>query len=224
MRGPVSSDRRHLKDATGVEEFEDLSVRHRDVFACHTGTLQPGPSEAPVTLWQKGHKLTLVRRLILLTALVALLFSACSTTEPAPSTLTTSLPEASEALEAFEITIDDTVYRVAVADTPARRSQGLMGVTDLGPREGMLFVFDEDVTTGFWMKDTLIPLDIAYFDADGLFVDAFTMVPCTEDPCTVYTPAGPYRYAVEAGEGQLAAVGRGSVLVPDPEGLVPPEN
>lgn len=160
-------------------------------------------------------------------AALALALAACATTEPAPSTSTTPFPEASGDLEAFEIpriTIDDTVFRVAVADTPALRSQGLMGVTELGTREGMLFVFTEDVATGFWMKDTLIPLDIAYFDADGLFVDGFTMVPCTEDPCTVYTPAGRYRYAVEAGEGQLVGVGPGSILVPDPENLVPGEN
>jgi uncharacterized membrane protein (UPF0127 family) len=56
------------------------------------------------------------------------------------------------------------------------------------------------------MKNTLIPLDIVFFSADGAFVDALTMAPCAEDPCPTYRPAGSYRYALEAPEGDLAFV------------------
>ena len=76
----------------------------------------------------------------------------------------------------------------------------------------MLFVFEETTDGGFWMKDTLIALDIAFFDSGGAFVDVLTMEPCTEDPCPVYHPSGTYRYAVEALAGDLRFVGEGSVL------------
>jgi hypothetical protein len=81
-----------------------------------------------------------------------------------------------------------------------------MRVTDLGGLDGMLFVFQADSSGGFWMKNTVIPLDIVFFTADGGFVDALTMAPCTEDPCPTYRPNGSYRYALEAPAGDLAFV------------------
>jgi len=112
-------------------------------------------------------------------------------------------------LEGFEtstITVGSSEIVVAVADTPDKRSQGLMGVTDLGGLDGMLFVFQVDSDAGFWMKNTLIPLDIAFFAVEGTFVDSLTMAPCTEDPCPTYRPSGSYRYALEAPAGDLAFV------------------
>ena len=112
-------------------------------------------------------------------------------------------------LEGFEtstITVGNREIVVAVADTPDKRSQGLMGVTDLGGLDGMLFVFQVDSDAGFWMKNTLIPLDIAFFAVEGTFVDSLTMAPCTEDPCPTYRPSGSYRFALEAPAGDLAFV------------------
>jgi uncharacterized membrane protein (UPF0127 family) len=105
-----------------------------------------------------------------------------------------------------EVTVGDETWLVAVADTPALRTQGLTGVADLGEIDGMLFVWASDTTAAFWMKDTLIPLDLAAFSADGVLVDVLTMVPCTADPCPLYRPAGPYRYALEAPAGRLSAI------------------
>ena len=136
----------------------------------------------------------LIRALVLLAA--AVLFAGCGSDEPA-------------GLDGFEtstITVDGRELIVAVAETPDQRSQGLMGVTDLGGLDGMLFVFQADSEGGFWMKNTLIPLDIVFFTADGGFVDALTMVPCVEDPCPTYRPDGSYRYALEAPAGGLAFV------------------
>lgn len=144
-----------------------------------------------------------LRSLLLLAVSVALLLSACGSDEP------TGL----DGFDTVTVTIDDQQLAVAVADTSALRSQGLMGVTDLGGLDGMLFVFEESTDGGFWMKETLIALDIAFFDADGVFVDGFVMDPCTGDPCPVYHPSGRYRYAVEAPVGDLGFVGDGSVLV-----------
>lgn len=97
-------------------------------------------------------------------------------------------------------------WSVAVADTPELRARGLMGITDLGDLDGMLFVFEEDTRAGFWMKDTLIALEVAFFGEDGGLVDLLTMEPCRADPCPTHTPSGAYRYAVEAPEGRLAAI------------------
>jgi uncharacterized membrane protein (UPF0127 family) len=115
-------------------------------------------------------------------------------------------PSGLEGFETSTITVDGRELAVAFAETPTQRSQGLMGVTDLGGLDGMLFVFQTDSTGGFWMKNTLIPLDIAFFTAEGGFVDALTMAPCSEDPCPTYRPRGSYRYALEAPAGDLAFV------------------
>ena len=126
--------------------------------------------------------------------------------------------EAPAGLEGFEtstITVDGRGLAVAVAETPDQRSRGLMGVTDLGGLDGMLFVFQVDSDGGFWMKNTLIPLDIVFFAADGGFVDSLTMAPCTEDPCSTYRPGGSYRYALEAPAGDLAFVTPASRLERD---------
>ena len=99
---------------------------------------------------------------------------------------------------------------VKVADTPARRQHGLMEVAHLPDGTGMLFRFAEDHTGGFWMAHTLVPLDIAFADADGAINDVMHMVPCeAEDTsqCAVYTPDHAYRQALEVPGGWFATVG-----------------
>ena len=128
------------------------------------------------------------------------------TTEPPSRTTTTGAPVIPSALEGFgieQILIDGTALVVAVADTGDLRRQGLMNLEDLGDLDGMLFIFEQDSSGGFWMKNTLIPLDIAFFAADGTFVDGFAMQPCTTNDCPTYTPTGSYRYAVELPLGDM---------------------
>lgn len=98
-----------------------------------------------------------------------------------------------------------------VAADQAQRQQGLMGVTDLGGHQGMVFIWDDDVQSGFWMRDTPMPLSIAWFDAEGAFVSATDMDPCpaTADDCPTYPPDGPYRFALEVPQGELEALGVG---------------
>jgi uncharacterized membrane protein (UPF0127 family) len=98
-----------------------------------------------------------------------------------------------------------------VASTDAQRQRGLMEVTDLGGYQGMVFVFDQDEAGGFWMRNTPTPLSIAWFEADGDFVSATDMAPCSDDEpdCPVYPPEGSYRFAVEVFEGDLDALGVG---------------
>lgn len=92
---------------------------------------------------------------------------------------------------------------VAVADTPELRSRGLMEVGDLGDLDGMLFVFDAEVTVDFVMRNTLIPLEIAFFDDDGVEVDRLEMIPCGEEPCPLYGAAAGFRYALEMPAGTM---------------------
>ncbi len=93
-----------------------------------------------------------------------------------------------------------------MADDAGERVRGLTGVVDLGGLRGMLFVFPDDGTAAFWMKDTVLALDIAFFAADGSLVDLLEMAPCTADPCPLYQPADAYRYALEVPTGGFAGV------------------
>ncbi len=81
-----------------------------------------------------------------------------------------------------------------VAATPVQRQQGLMGVTDLGPADGMVFVYDGPASGAFWMCGTPMPLSIAFFADDGSFVSAADMEPCLSGPaedCLRYSAAAP---------------------------------
>lgn len=102
-----------------------------------------------------------------------------------------------------EATLSGEAISVAVADTPDLRRRGLMGVTDLGDLDGMLFRFDGEVTVAFTMRDTLIPLDIAFFDAAGVEVDRLSMVPCRAEPCPTYRAGAPFSSALEVPAGAL---------------------
>jgi uncharacterized membrane protein (UPF0127 family) len=100
------------------------------------------------------------------------------------------------------------VICVMVADTPDQRARGLMEVTDLGGYDGMLFRFEGDSDGGFWMKDTVMPLSIAYLDADGAVVSTADMDPCPDGTdCPSYAAAGPYRMALEVPQGGLDPLG-----------------
>ena len=65
----------------------------------------------------------------------------------------------------------------------------------------MLFVFPEPTSGGFWMKNTLVPLTIVFFDASGKRVRRIAMGPCREDPCPIYDPGRRYRFALELRAG-----------------------
>lgn len=96
---------------------------------------------------------------------------------------------------------------VYVADQPATRQQGLMGVTDLPRDAGMVFLSPEDRGGGFWMKNTLIPLSIAFFAADGAVLAVLDMEPCEADPCPIYDPGVTYRGALEVNQGHFDEIG-----------------
>ncbi len=94
-------------------------------------------------------------------------------------------------------------FRVEIADTDALRERGLMGRTALEDDAGMLFVWSDDTSSAFWMKDTPLRLSIAFIGADGAVLRTFDMEPCQADPCPVYDPHVSYRMALEVRQGAL---------------------
>ena len=100
------------------------------------------------------------------------------------------------------------------ADTAPLRSRGLMFVTDLGEADAMAFRYPTPHTGTFWMKNTVLPLSIAFFAPDGEFIASFDMEPCRADPCPNYRTPENFQVAVEVPQGDLARLGlvEGSIL------------
>lgn len=149
--------------------------------------------------------------------------SVTSTTAPTTpsnttSPTTTSAPEIPSELADFEtgfVMLDDEPWFVAIADTRDLRRRGLMFVTDLGDLDGMLFVFDTPSAGSFWMKNTLMPLDIAFFRTDGTLIAVLEMEPCgDQESCPTYSPGADYQYALEAPAGSLIGLDPRTLLLP----------
>jgi uncharacterized membrane protein (UPF0127 family) len=121
-------------------------------------------------------------RSVLLAAALALLVSLGAT--------------AASANPAATLKLDGAPFRPELAVTPAQRSLGLMH-RRRAPADGMLFVFPENTNGGFWMKNTLVPLTIVFFDRDGRRVRRLSMKPCVTSSCPVYSPGRIYRFALE---------------------------
>lgn len=122
-----------------------------------------------------------------------------------------------------EVVAEDEAHEVAavVAAEPDKRQRGLQEVERVPDGAGMLFVFDRDRASGFWMKDTLVPLEIAFATHEGRIVEVLSMEPCESDPCTIYRPDAAYRVALEVADGWLSdrGVGPGDRLELDWDGL-----
>ena len=88
-----------------------------------------------------------------------------------------------------------------VADEGFERRVGLMGRTNLPAGAGMAFLFPEPTGGSFWMKDTLIPLSIAFWDEDGAIVAILDMQPCRDDDCPSYDPGVDFVGALEVNQG-----------------------
>lgn len=99
-----------------------------------------------------------------------------------------------------------TQIRVEIADTPDAQEVGLMCRTALDPDAGMLFTFAADTSGSFWMKDTLIPLSIAFIDSSWHIVSIMDMKvePDPAHPQRLYGPPRAYRYALEVNQGFFA--------------------
>jgi uncharacterized membrane protein (UPF0127 family) len=91
-----------------------------------------------------------------------------------------------------------------VAKTPAERAKGLMGRKHLGQEGGMFFIFETEDYHAFWMKDTLIPLSIAFVDKSGLIVEIADMKPLSLDS---HSPPKPVLYTLEMKKGWFSTNG-----------------
>lgn len=129
-----------------------------------------------------------------------------SSTPAAPGDVT---PEGFETTTARVTGPDGTTCDLCVwvADDGERRARGLMGVTGLGAPDAMAFVYGAPRTGTFWMKNTRLPLSIAFYSPAGDFMDAFDMEPCTDDPCPKYATPRDFLVAVEVPRGGLADLG-----------------
>ena len=97
---------------------------------------------------------------------------------------------------------------VEIADTPWKRHQGLMGRKNLGQEEGMLFVFDKEDFRSFWMKNTLIHLDIIFISRDFKVVSFVKNAkPCKSLPCGTYHSEYPAMYVLEVNSGFIDQYG-----------------
>lgn len=138
------------------------------------------------------------RPAILLVAALAL--SACGGSAPPVESLPTGVLH-------IETGAGEVLVEVSIAEEPESRQQGLMGVEEMGQDAGMVFLEEEPVQQSFWMKDTLIPLSIAFWDEEGTIRAILDMEPCREDPCRVYDPGVTWIGAVEVNRGFFAEQG-----------------
>ncbi len=95
----------------------------------------------------------------------------------------------------LEVTLKGEKFMVEVADTPAERMQGLSGKNGLGMNEGMLFVFDEPGTHGFWMKDMKFPIDIIWISGDEVIYVLRSLNP--DSYPTIFSPPSPVDKVLE---------------------------
>ncbi|OHE77615.1 MAG: hypothetical protein A3G75_10540 [Verrucomicrobia bacterium RIFCSPLOWO2_12_FULL_64_8] len=126
-------------------------------------------------------------------ALAALLPAACDRAEPAgpvePKTIN----------ERFAIHVGDRSLRLHLAIHEAEMQRGLMGRRDLAPDEGMLFVYPRPAPMSFWMRNTPLALDIAFFDPEGELKEVYALQPFDENP--VRSRGLHLQFAIETNQG-----------------------
>lgn len=122
-------------------------------------------------------------------------------------------PNELDKLGTVTISIKGRPVQLWVADTDDERLKGLMFITAEqmapladGTDRGMIFVFEHDEMNSFWMKNTIIPLDIAYVASNGTVVTMHTMAPLDDRP-NQYPPTSAYRYAIELNAHRFADLG-----------------
>jgi uncharacterized membrane protein (UPF0127 family) len=125
--------------------------------------------------------------------------------------LVTAMGALATDLATTTLTINEHKIVAEVAVTQDQRSLGLMNRFSLQPDRGMLFVFERPEPLAFWMKNTYIPLSIAFVAADGRIVNIEDMKPQTEDS---HWSKGPALYALEMKKGwfQERGIGPGAVV------------
>lgn len=128
---------------------------------------------------------------LLIVSLTACTRNSNQSNNSSTSTSTSSFPE---------IQINETKLKIEVADTELEREEGLMNRTSMPQDQGMIFIFDSEQVITFWMKNTLIPLDIIFINSNGEIVNIAknTKVNQTTE---LYSSERPMLYAIEVNAG-----------------------
>ena len=113
-------------------------------------------------------------------------------------------PSADAGARTAQVKIGKHPLKVEVVANDEQRARGLMFREKMGRNEGMLFVFDEPAYQSMWMKNTLIPLSVAFLDSNGVILNIRDMQPQALD---THTSAGPALYAIETNKGWFAERG-----------------
>ena len=106
-----------------------------------------------------------------------------------------------------KILVGNTPLWVEVADTLEKQERGLMFRRFLPDNEGMLFVYKEPIEMSFWMRNTFLPLDIAFIGADGRILNIHQARPL--DDSVLYRSAGAAKYVIETNQGWFSRHGIG---------------
>jgi uncharacterized membrane protein (UPF0127 family) len=102
------------------------------------------------------------------------------------------------------VSVGNVDLSVWTADDPTERRQGLRGIEDLPDGiDGMAFIYESPVAASYVMRDTVIPLDIWWFDEDGVLVATDEMTPCSAEPCADYRSPGPILSVLETPAGEF---------------------
>jgi len=143
---------------------------------------------------------------------LALLLASCapaSDSADAPSPAPpTQRPAAASAKSPRAFLADGFALRLELAVTPEEVAQGLMFRPSLDPDRGMLFLFEVERVPSFWMKNTMVPLDLLFLDGQGAIVDIVENAqPCAIDPCPQYVPSRAVSAVLEVAAGTAARHG-----------------
>ncbi len=118
--------------------------------------------------------------------------------------------------------LNEQILSLEIADTAELRSLGLSEREALDENSGMLFVYDQEIeNVSFWMRNTLIPLDLIFFNKDFEIVEIIENMPiCYQDPCPSYTSVYKVQYAIEVNAGWVSEKGakigdKGEIIVLD---------
>lgn len=123
-------------------------------------------------------------------------------------------PSTLDGFDRTEAEIDGRSLTLLVADTSIQRNQGLRGI-DAMPEgiDGMLFVFETPRPATFAMSETVISLDVWWFDGEGILIGSAPMTPCHSDPCPTYASPGVVKWALETPTGEIELTAGDRLLV-----------
>ncbi|MEN9625929.1 MAG: hypothetical protein RL557_257 [archaeon] len=112
----------------------------------------------------------------------------------------------------IQIIINNEPFILETAITTAEKQKGLMFRESMPEDHGMIFIFNQEEERSFWMKNTLIPLDIIFIDENNKITSIQTAQPCTQDPCSKYQAHAQYIIELNAGRAKELGLKEGDEL------------